>query len=87
MICWLCASRGWRWEASPSHFGLGLNYNDAVLKDFLQNVCLHEPRPQCEIEKLQTLDYWGFINYPCYHSLVASPGQSEPTAVPQELHL
>lgn len=49
------------------------------------NGCLDEPQPQCEMEKLQTLDYCGFVNCLCYRSLVVSPGQSEPIAVPLEM--
>ncbi len=37
------------------------------------------------MERLKTLDYWGFIDYLCYRSLVATPGQSVPIAVPPEM--
>ncbi len=37
------------------------------------------------MERLKTLDYWGFIDYLCYRSLVATPGQSVPIGVPPEM--
>ncbi len=44
------------------------------------NECLDNPFPPFEMEGLKTLDFWSFINYLSYRSLVMSC-RSEPTAV------
>ncbi len=44
------------------------------------NECLDNPLPPFEMEGLKTLDFWSFINYLSYRSLVMSC-RSEPTAV------
>uniref|UniRef100_A0A671NDI0 Uncharacterized protein n=1 Tax=Sinocyclocheilus anshuiensis TaxID=1608454 RepID=A0A671NDI0_9TELE len=56
---------------------VGLNYNEAALKDLL-NVCLDDPVPQWEQEGLEILFFWGFVKYLHGRSQWAIPGQSEP---------
>ncbi|XP_016370131.1 uncharacterized protein LOC107709969 [Sinocyclocheilus rhinocerous] len=55
---------------------VGLNYNDAALKDLL-NICLDNPLPQWEVKGLEILDFWGFVRYLQGRSQWAKPGQSE----------
>lgn len=42
----------------------GLDYQDPALKDIF-NLCLDDPLPQWEMEKLRVLDFWNFSN--CLH--------------------
>ncbi len=63
---------------------VGLELWDSELNKVF-NECLDNPLPLCEMEGLKALDYWGFIDYLCYRSLVVTPGQSVPIAVPPEM--
>ncbi len=56
---------------------VGLDYNESVLKDFL-NVCLDDPLPQWEMEGLRILDFCGFVRYLHHRSQWATPDHSEP---------
>ncbi len=63
---------------------MGLELWDSELNKVF-NECLDNPLPLCEMEGLKALDYWGFIDYLHYRSLVVTPGQSVPIAVPPEM--
>lgn len=84
-------------EVEDFAFVLGLEYNEAALKD-LFNVGLDDLLPQWEMEGLRFLDFWGFIRFLRLHSQCVTPDHSEPApeeafqesaleaAVPESLH-
>ncbi len=61
---------------------LELELSECELSKIL-NDCLHNPLPPREMEGVKTLDFWTFIYYLCYRSLMSH--RSESIAVPPEM--